>query len=53
MILNLRSQSLEESLPEISLINLLSDVCGVLNIVFGEIKMSFLSTAPIHMLLYI
>jgi hypothetical protein len=47
------TERVEKSLLEISCLNLSTDFGGVLKMHFGELKMGFLPTAPIHILWYI
>jgi hypothetical protein len=48
IVLILRTQRVEKSPLEISRINLSTDICGVLKMHSGELKMRFLPTAPFH-----
>jgi hypothetical protein len=48
MVLILRTQREQQSLLEISRINLTTDFYGVLKMHSAELKMRFLPTAPIH-----
>jgi hypothetical protein len=43
----------EKSLLEISRFNLSTDFVGLLKMHFGELKMRFFPTAPIHIVCYI
>jgi hypothetical protein len=48
MVLILRTQRIEKSLLEISQFNLSTEFGGVIKIHFGDLKMRFFPTAPIH-----
>jgi hypothetical protein len=53
MVLILRTQSVEESLLEISRFNLSTGFGSVIKTYFGELKKRLLTTAPIHIVWYI
>jgi hypothetical protein len=53
MVIILRTKKLEKSLLEISRFNLSKDLSGLLNMHFGEVKICFIPTAPIHIVCYI
>jgi hypothetical protein len=53
MVLILRPKKLEKSLLEISRFNLSTGYGGILKMHFGELKMRFIPTAPIHVVCYI
>jgi hypothetical protein len=52
MVLILRTQKLEKSSLEISRFNLSTEYVGILKMHFGELKMRFYPTAPIHIVGY-
>jgi hypothetical protein len=53
MVLILRTQSVEKYFLEISRFNLSKDFDDVLKMLFGELKMRFMPTAPINIVWYI
>jgi hypothetical protein len=52
MVFILRTQKVEKSLLELSRFNLSTDLGGILKMHFGELKMRFMATAPIHIVCY-
>jgi hypothetical protein len=53
MVFILRTQMVVKSHLEITRFNLSKDLSGLLKMLFGELRMRFLPTAPIHIVCYI